>query len=576
MAIKTVKLSELVPSKANPRTVMDAAALEGLAASIKTDGLLQNLVVRKKGKKYEIISGERRYRALKLLEKRGDIDGGYLVPVDVRGVDADDALRLATVENIQREALPPMDEAEAFVRMAADGADLADIAAKAGVSEATVKRRLALAALCDEAKEAVRSGSISLSVAEALTLGTADEQRAALMDDGYELSAEEVRRWLVSEKLSVTAAMFPLEKYTGTLTRDLFCSEEETFFDDMEQFHRLQHEAVAHTAKLLAQDGAQFVDTITEYHAPWWQYREAKPGEIWGAVIHHAPSGRVEVRHGLTRIPISSSVKEATSTPKVRAEYPTGLRRYMAAQKSLAVQAALLENPRKAKEVAVLQMLGVGDYQGSRVKVQPHFCGSAFAEAEAKPKAHEDIVAATERLLALLPNDNESRLTLAEQIRYGRRTPVAIYEAVKRLTDGELEGLHLLLTTLCFGQGNIDALDTKADSLFNLVAADLQVNMADYWRPDEVFLSKRTLDQLKGIARDSGALPHLGVLKDYKKKGLVAALARYFSQVETPQAANWLPDAMLFPAVGEGAAEAEQEEVEDDDECEEEEMEDAA
>jgi len=574
MTIKTIKLSELAPSKANPRTVMDVAALEGLAASIKTDGLLQNLVVRKKGKKYEIISGERRFRALKLLLERGDIDGTFAVAVDVRsGVDADEALRIATVENIQREALPPMDEAEAFVRMAADGAELADIAAKAGVSEATVKRRLALAALCDEAKEAVRSGSISLAVAEVLTLGTADEQRAVLKDEGYELTADEVRRWLVSEKLPVTAAKFSLEKYTGTFTRDLFGGEEETFFDDMEQFHRLQHEAVAHTAKLLAQDGAQFVDTITEYHASWWQYREAKPGEVWGAVIHHAPSGRVEVRHGLARNPVSSSVKEAASSPKVRAEYPTGLRRYMAAQKSLAVQAALLENPRKAKEVAVLQMLGVGDFQGSRVKVQLHSCGSVFAEAMVKPKALGEVEDATEQLLALLPNDNVSRLTLAEQIRYGRRTPTAIYEAVKNLTDGELEGLHLLLTTVCFGQGNIDALDTKASSLFNLVAADLQVNMADYWRPDAVFLSKRTLEQLKDIARDSGALPHLGVLKDYKKKGLVAALARYFSQVETPQAANWLPDALLFPAVGEGAADAEQEA---DEEEQEEELDEAA
>jgi ParB/RepB/Spo0J family partition protein len=67
MTIETITLDQLNPPKANPRSRMDATALEGLAASIKTDGLLQNLVVRpRKGKGYDIVSGERRYRALRL------------------------------------------------------------------------------------------------------------------------------------------------------------------------------------------------------------------------------------------------------------------------------------------------------------------------------------------------------------------------------------------------------------------------------------------------------------------------------------------------------------------------------
>src|SRR5690606_18771913 len=69
MSMQTVSLSQLVPSKANPRKAFDAKSLEGLAASIRTDGVLQNLVVKPvngKGKRYAIITGERRYRALKL------------------------------------------------------------------------------------------------------------------------------------------------------------------------------------------------------------------------------------------------------------------------------------------------------------------------------------------------------------------------------------------------------------------------------------------------------------------------------------------------------------------------------
>ena len=81
MTMQTVSLSSLEPGRGNPRKAMDRSSLEGLAASIRNDGLLQNLVVRPvKG----IVSGERRFRALKLLEEHGEVDGDYAVPVEIR------------------------------------------------------------------------------------------------------------------------------------------------------------------------------------------------------------------------------------------------------------------------------------------------------------------------------------------------------------------------------------------------------------------------------------------------------------------------------------------------------------
>ena len=87
MTVQTVSLSSLEPGRGNPRRAMDRNGLEGLAASIRNDGLLQNLVVKPvKGKDehYRIVSGERRYRALKLLEQRGEVDGDFAVPVEIR------------------------------------------------------------------------------------------------------------------------------------------------------------------------------------------------------------------------------------------------------------------------------------------------------------------------------------------------------------------------------------------------------------------------------------------------------------------------------------------------------------
>ena len=87
MTMQTVSLSSLEPGRGNPRKAMDRNGLEGLAASISNDGLLQNLVVRPvkgKGEHYRIVSGERRYRALKLLQERGEVDGDFAVPVEIR------------------------------------------------------------------------------------------------------------------------------------------------------------------------------------------------------------------------------------------------------------------------------------------------------------------------------------------------------------------------------------------------------------------------------------------------------------------------------------------------------------
>src|SRR5665213_1225448 len=123
MQLQTVPLSSLLPPKGNPRRTLDTAIIAGLAQSIRADGLLQNLVVcPTEDDNYRVIAGKRRYLALQLLKKQGVIDGDYGVPVEIRSDLADDdMLRIATVENVQREPLPPMEEAEAFAKLLQHG-----------------------------------------------------------------------------------------------------------------------------------------------------------------------------------------------------------------------------------------------------------------------------------------------------------------------------------------------------------------------------------------------------------------------------------------------------------------------
>jgi ParB family chromosome partitioning protein len=506
------------------------------------------------------------------------------VPVEVRGdLSETDAPRLATVENIQREQLAPMDEAEAFVTLLSEGASLEDVAAKAGVSVLTVKRRVALASLCDEAKVLVREGEFSLSVAEALTLGTHDQQRAVIerLEQGYHYDADDLREMLTGEKPAVSLAIFPMAQYAGTVTADLFADDDNTFFDDAEQFYRLQGQAVEALAAQHREAGAAFVEVLTEGYVAWWQYREAEDGEQGGVVIHFKPSGRVEVREGLVKKDVRPSVAEETaeapSAPKPQPEYSGPVIRMMNAHKSLAVMEALMANPRKAKEVAVINLLNAYDWTG-RVRLDAHPALAYFAQADGQPTAYLAIEREAQDVVSALALGEAKRQAYArpvrgawEQLLTDTKNPTALYEVVQGFSDAELDQLHLFLTALTFGQGNMDALDT-GDSLFNRVAADLDVAMRDGWVPDEAFLTRRRKDQLEAIAKESGAIARLGRMKDYSKTQLAAALARHFLRCAEGDAAipedmrtlanAWLPDAMRFPAVTAEADTPEPESVE--------------
>src|SRR6185312_4128458 len=218
MSLTTVPFSKLLPPKRNPRRTLDTTQIAALSRSILADGVLQNLIVRAEGDDgFRVISGKRRYLALQRLENAGDIEPSYPVPVEIKDdLSEADALRIATVENVQREQLNPVDEADAFAKLLQSGGTIDAIADKTGLSVQTVKRRLALATLCPDAKKALRAGLIGRAIAEALTLGSHAQQQSLL--DSFDIDsppeAEEIRDMLIRQKPSVAMAIFPQEQYT--------------------------------------------------------------------------------------------------------------------------------------------------------------------------------------------------------------------------------------------------------------------------------------------------------------------------------------------------------------------------
>jgi ParB family transcriptional regulator, chromosome partitioning protein len=165
-----VDIDLLSPNEQQPRVQMDDAKLGELAASIRANGIIQPIVVRRVGTSYRIIAGERRWRAAQRA-------GLLKVPVVIRDVEdgaTDKLLELALVENIQRENLNPVDEAQAYQRLADEhGMTQEQIAVAVGKDRSSVANFLRLLKLSDEVRNDLAAGALSMGHARAL-LGLPD------------------------------------------------------------------------------------------------------------------------------------------------------------------------------------------------------------------------------------------------------------------------------------------------------------------------------------------------------------------------------------------------------------------
>lgn len=162
-------ISSISPNPYQPREVFDAEAIAELAASIREKGLLQPLLVRRAGDGYQLIAGERRFRAAQLA-------GLTQVPIVVRDVDDREALELALIENLQRENLNPVEEARAYRRLA-DEFQLGqeEIAQRVSKSRSAVTNSMRLLHLSPDVLARLESGEITAGHARSL-LALADPE----------------------------------------------------------------------------------------------------------------------------------------------------------------------------------------------------------------------------------------------------------------------------------------------------------------------------------------------------------------------------------------------------------------
>lgn len=190
-----VKISEVEPNRNQPRKQFDVDALEELAESIKQYGIIQPLVVQKKDTYYEIIAGERRWRAARMA-------GLKKVPVIVRDYEEQKALEIALIENIQRENLNAIEEAKAYDRLGEEfHLTQEEIAKKVSKSRAAITNTMRLLKLDERVQKMVEDDLITSGHARCL-LGLKDKEKqyafaVRIMD--YGLSVREAEKMVKKE-----------------------------------------------------------------------------------------------------------------------------------------------------------------------------------------------------------------------------------------------------------------------------------------------------------------------------------------------------------------------------------------
>ncbi|WP_313272293.1 ParB/RepB/Spo0J family partition protein [Stenotrophomonas sp.] len=267
-----VPLSQLLPrrSKRNVRTTPRQSIPE-LAASIARIGLLQNLIVilSADGEAYEVVAGDRRLTALKLLAKKKRIPADYEVPCLL--VPDASARTVSLAENVQRENMHPADQFAAFAALVKEGRPVEDIAADFGVSPLVVQRRLKLANVSPRLMADYRAGGVTLEQLMALTITDdhAAQEAAFYGAPEWQRSPSKLRERLTECEIDAAHALVRfvgLDTYRqagGGIRRDLFAEGDAgTYLTDTAVLETLVRDKLATLAEDVRAEGWAWVEVV--------------------------------------------------------------------------------------------------------------------------------------------------------------------------------------------------------------------------------------------------------------------------------------------------------------------------
>lgn len=369
MQLHHIPLDHLKVSPLNMRHSRKKPDVSDILPSIRQRGIIQPLLVKPNGAPdhYEIYAGRRRFFAMKAIAKEAGSNPVLPCLVLDRNEDVD-AIEASIIENAARVAPDEMEQYEAFKKLADKGRSVAEIAETFGVTELTVKRRLALANLLPAIRKLYATKEIDSRTVTALTLATEAQQQEWLTlfqsEDDHAPRGQSLKAWLCGgEHITVDKAIFDIEDYSGVVLADLF--GEHGVFADADLFWSHQNAAIASLRDAYAGKGWSDCEVLDRgsYFARWDHVKATKKegGKVF---IEVRDTGEVTVHEGYIteaehrRREKLAAGKDGKAEPATKPELTNPAQNYIELHRHASVRAALLSAPAVALRLTVAHMIG--------------------------------------------------------------------------------------------------------------------------------------------------------------------------------------------------------------------------
>ncbi|MEK6419372.1 MAG: ParB/RepB/Spo0J family partition protein [Burkholderia gladioli] len=555
-----VPLSQLLPrrSRRNARTTPRLSIPE-LAASISRVGLLQNLIVilSADGEQYEVVAGDRRLTALKLLAKKKRIAADHDVPCLL--VSDASARTVSLAENLLREQMHPADQFEAFAALVKEGRPLEDIAADFGVSPLTVQRRLKLANVSPRLMADYRAGGVTLEQLMALTVTDdhAAQEAAYYSAPEWQRGASALRERLTEREIDAThpqVRFVGLDAYTmagGGIRRDLFADDDSgTYLTDAALLETLVRGKLDALAEDVRGEGWAWVEAVPHMSHTDRQTFQNAPRQRCEPTAREARriaslQSRLDKIDTTLEEAYDAEDEDKVATLEEQREQVAGELRAIEdalqdyAPDVRAVAGAIVTLDREGEGVIHRGLLREAEAKALRTleKLRQGFSAGESANDEQGDDADE--APKTENLSDRLARRLSAHRTAALQIEVAQHPHVALAALVHGMVQTVLQPHTYSGDSLPLG--------------VRVNVQDRLESMAPDWSESSAALALREFQQVAGEALPQDSAELFAVLQAKSQDELVRLLAVCVAStvdVVTPRAAQRQPGAELAQAVG--------------------------
>ncbi|MEP4987065.1 MAG: ParB N-terminal domain-containing protein [Paracoccaceae bacterium] len=549
MTLQHINIEDLTVSPLNVRK-FGAKDCADLVTSIRALGVLQPLLVRPAKDGFEVIAGQRRLNACRIIAEDSEGGDGDPLPclVMAQGDDAT-AIEASLAENIERLPMDEVDQYKAFAKLISEGRDPADIATTFGITERRVSQRLALGRLHAPILTAYRKDDITVQDIRSLTMATMKQQKAwwALVkdDSSYAPTGQRLKDWLFGgAHIPISNAQFDVDASGLAIVSDLF--GDDAYFADAEAFWVKQEETIQMIAT--GHEVLGWAETVIlergAYFAAWDHVKCSKKegGRVFITVSHQ---GEVTEHEGyITSIEAKRREKAASSETEQaqpKPELTKAAQNYVDLHRHAAVRSDVLDHSGIALRLTVAHMIAGSSLWA--VEADPQRATKPESANSLETNTGQIRMAEERAEIAALLHLESCDSILDNRNTYAPRPCITkVFATLQTLADSDVTRIltYLMAESL-----------SVASPLIDTLAQTIGTNMAQHWTPDTTFFDlvrdKQVLNAMVGeLAGPNVAKSNAAETGKTQR----TILCDCINGKRAPADPNWTPPHMAFPSGG--------------------------